>query len=306
MKYTKPPLSIAQQIQTLKDRGLIITDESRAARYLSFISYYRFRAYTYPYQNNADKQHPFKPNTTFDQILNTYLFDRKIRLLVFDAIERIEIAFRTQIIYHYSMKYGSQWYENSELFRKETLFKKDLRIIDKEVQRSYETFIKHYKKKYNQPSRPPAWMTLETASLGLLSKIYENLKLSDEKKLIAHTFQLKHPFILESWMHSLSVIRNIAAHHGRLWNRDVSAASMKNPKQTIAIWLDNRNLQKGKLYLVLSSIVFLLNTIIPAHHFIEKFNHLIAQYPDIPLNQMGFPVGWEKEKLWQSTKTKKQ
>lgn len=297
MKYNKPPLTIAQQIKTLKGRGLIIGDEERASRYLSFISLYRLRAYTYTYQDNKNPDHPFFAGTTFNKILNTYLFDRKLRLLIFDAIERIEIAFRTQIIYHYSIKYGSNWYESQELFRKRYYFERDLGLIDKELDRSNEVFIKHYKKTYLKPQRPPAWMTMEITSLGLLSKIYENLKISPEKKTIARNFNLGHPFILESWVHSLSVIRNICAHHGRLWNRELSS-SMKVPKITKGIWLTNTDFPKGKMYLPLSSILYMLNTIIPGNHFIDKFKKLISQYPDISLKQMGFPEGWEEEQLW--------
>jgi len=299
MKYTKPPLTIAQQIQTLKDRGLIIEDEERASRYLSFISLYRFRAYTYAYQDNKSLDHTFYSGVTFDKVLQTYLFDRKFRLLIFDAIERIEIALRTQIIYQYSINHGSNWYENNKLFRKPYFFKRDLTLIDKELKRSNEVFIKHYRNKYSNPKRPPAWMTMEIASLGLLSKIYENLKISPEKKEIARKFNLGHPFVLESWMHSLSVIRNICAHHGRLWNRELPA-SMKLPKITNGNWISNTNFPQGKMYLALSSILYLLNTIIPRNHFKEKLKTLITKYPDIPLRQMGFPDNWENEQLWKS------
>jgi abortive infection bacteriophage resistance protein len=301
MRYTKPPLTIARQLQVLKDRGLIINNEERAYRYLSFISLYRLRAYTYTYQDNTDPDHPFYPGTTFDKILQTYLFDRKFRLLVFDAIERIEIALRTQIVYQYSIAHGGNWYENKNLFRKENYFMRDLHLIDKELSRSNEVFIKHYKNKYSSPERPPAWMTMEIASLGLLSKIYENLKISPEKKEIARKFNLGHPFVLESWMHSLAVIRNICAHHSRLWNREIPA-SMKLPKRTKNTWLNNTAFPQGKMYLALSAILFLLNTIIPGNHFKEKLKALIVKYPEIPLNKMGFPVDWEKEELW-ATKT---
>ncbi|MEA1986551.1 MAG: Abi family protein [Candidatus Marinimicrobia bacterium] len=298
-QYKKPALKIAQQIQDLRKKGLIIENEERVSRYLSFISFYRLRAYTYPFQNNKDSNHPFNSGITFDRILQTYLFDRKLRLLVFDAIERIEIALRTQIIYQYSIKHGSNWYENEKLFRKPYIFKHDINLIEKELKRSNEIFIKHYKKKYNKPIRPPAWMTLEIVSFGLLSKLYENLRLTSEKKIIARKFNLGHPTILESWMHSLSVIRNICAHHGRLWNREISA-SMKNPKITSATWLSNNDFPQGKMYLALSSIQFLLNTIIPHNHFKNKFKKLIKTYSEIPLRQMGFPKNWEKEKLWQN------
>ncbi len=303
MKYNKPPLTIAQQIQTLKSRGLIIEDEERAARYLSFISLYRLRAYTYTYQDNKNSNHHFYPGITFDRVLQTYLFDRKLRLLVFDAIERIEIAFRTQTIYKYSINYGSNWFENKSIYRNDNYHEQDLKLIDKELKRSNEVFIKHYNNTYSNPKRPPAWMTLETTSLGLLSKIYENLRLSPEKKTIARNFKLGHPKVLESWMHSLSVVRNICAHHGRLWNREIPA-SMKFPRKTDAVWLTTNDFPQGKMYLILSGMLFLLNTIIPHNHFINKLKTLIAQYPDIPLKQMGFPNNWKNEQLWMNNTDK--
>ncbi len=304
MKYIKPPLTIAQQINTLKSRGLLINDEDRASRYLSFISLYRLRAYTYAYQNNENPEHPFYPDITFNKILQTYLFDRKFRLLVFDAIERIEIAFRTQIIYQYSIKYGGNWYEDKKIFRNPVYFNKDLKLIDKELKRSNEVFIKHYKNTYSNPKRPPAWMIMEITSLGLLSKIYENLKICPEKKVIARNFNLGHPFVLESWMHSLSVIRNICAHHGRLWNREL-AASIKLPRKTNNVWLSNTHFPQGKMFLALSSILYLLNTIIPGNHFKDKLKTLISKYPEIPLKQMGFPTEWENEQLWSSNQANK-
>jgi abortive infection bacteriophage resistance protein len=297
MKYNKPPLTIAQQIQLLKQRGLIIKDEERAKRYLSFINLYRLRAYTYTYQDNKDLDHPFYKDVTFDKVLNTYLFDRKLRLLIFDTIERVEIAFRTQIIYHYSVGFGSNWYEDVSFFKNKKFFYRDCKLIHKELKRSNENFIKHYRMKYAEPVNPPAWMTLETWSLGLLSKVFENLKINRQKKLIARNFNLVHPRVLESWIHSISVIRNICAHHGRLWNRDFPSRFLL-PKKTLTQWLSNTNIPDSKLYVVLSSLLYLLNTIIPGNHFVNKFKKLIKQYPEIPLKQMGFPDNWEKEKLW--------
>jgi len=297
MNYNKPPLTIARQIQVLEERGLIFEDKERAERYLSFISFYRFRAYTYPYQDNINPYHPFYEGITFNTILNTYLFDRKLRLLVFDAIERIEIAFRTQMTYQYSIVHGGYWFENMELYRNEELYNRDLKSIDKDINRSNEQFIKHYHKKYANPQRPPAWMTLETTTLGELSKIYENLRINSEKKAISRKFCLGHPIVLESWMRSLSVVRNICAHHGRLWNREISA-KMKFPTNTSCVWLSEDTFPHGRMYMVVSSILFLLNTIIPGNHFKTKFKALVDQYPEISLRQMGFPSDWKNENLW--------
>lgn len=101
--YNKIPLSFQDQITLLKSRGLEIDNEPKALSYLQEISYYRLSAYFLPYQNAKDK---FEPNITFDQIIKTYSFDRELRLLVFDCIERIEVAIRTQIVYQMSLHYN--------------------------------------------------------------------------------------------------------------------------------------------------------------------------------------------------------
>ncbi len=118
--YTKPALSFEQQIELLKNRGLNISDEERAKRHLSNVSYYRLSAYMLPYkimQANGVVTDDFINGTIWDDIWNLYKFDRKLRLLVFDAIERIEIALRTQIIYQLSHKYGPHWQNNNNLFK---------------------------------------------------------------------------------------------------------------------------------------------------------------------------------------------
>ena len=115
MKYLKTPISISEQIEKLKDRGLSFLDEKKAANYLSNISYYRLRAYTYPFQDNDNPDHPFVQKIDFEDIIELYVFDRRLRLLIFNAIEKIEIALRTQIIYHFSLAYGAYWHLKPEL-----------------------------------------------------------------------------------------------------------------------------------------------------------------------------------------------
>ncbi len=99
MLYSKPAVSIPDQITKLKARGLAFGDEAFAIHCLSNISYYRLRAYTYPFQDNTQPNHPFTVPVSFEQIIELYVFDRKLRSMVFDAMEKIEIAIRTQIIY---------------------------------------------------------------------------------------------------------------------------------------------------------------------------------------------------------------
>lgn len=297
MQFDKSPLSITDQIQLLKDRGLVIDDEKRAAHYLSYISFYRLRAYTYPFQDNEDGDHPFIKEVTFDEILDYYIFDRELRLIIFDAIERIEVAFRTQIIYQCCMAHESHWYEDETQFRNPRHFESDLKTIDDELERSSEVFIQHYNEKYSTPHRPPAWMTLEVVSLGTLSKLYHNLKLGKTKKTISGKFNLGHPFILESWMHAISNVRNICAHHSRLWNRKLAVAP-KLPDLTSKPFIRNKEIDEHKFYALLCCMVYLMNVINPGHHFKQRLFELFNGFDQIELQKMGFPDGWKHEALW--------
>jgi len=298
MQYSKPPLSISDQIAALERRGMVFPDKKIAEHYLSHISYYRLRAYTFPYQNNADPDHPFWQPTLFERVLNDYILDRKLRMIVFDALEKIEIALRTQIIYQYSMTHGGHWYEAQLHFRNPDLFTADLGHLDREVRRSQEEFIKHYKSKYTNPARPPAWMALEVSTLGTLSKMYDNLDLSREKKLIARHFGLGHPFVLESWMKTFSHIRNICAHHSRLWNRPITIIPILPQKPSDA-WISVAfRAEPHKIFTSLCCIRFFLNRISPGNNFSMKIQELLALYPTANLQTMGFMAGWEQEPLW--------
>ena len=298
MQFSKQPLSIADQILKWESRGLIIADKTDTTRHLSNISFYRFRAYAYPFQNNNLSNQPFARNTTFEQILRHYIFDRELRLLVFDAIERIEVALRTQIIYQNSMTYGSHWPGDPSLYRNAVLFQKDWQALQKEVNRSTEVFIKHYRQTYTNPVDPPSWMSLEVTSLGMLSKLFENLRMCPEKRAIAHHFGLGSPDVLASWMHAFSTIRNVCAHHGRLWNRVFTKSPVLPKRPIMQPWLTNTNVATNKLYINLSSMLYILQKISPGHSVKHETKALLQLYPEIQTAQMGFPVNWRQEPLW--------
>jgi abortive infection bacteriophage resistance protein len=296
MKYIKQSIEISDQIDKLKNRGLIISDPDKAAHYLSNISYYRLRAYTYPFQDNENEDHPFVKKVTFEEIINLYVFDRQLRLLLFNAIEKIEVSFRTKIIYHYALKHGSHWHLNPALYKDSVLFANHIASLNKEINRSTETFIKHYKKKYSEPKEPPSWMSLEVTSLGLLSKIFSNLKEDDIKKYLTHSYGLKHVGILENWFFCLSIIRNIAAHHGRIWNRRIPPFSI--PKKTHFEFLENKNIYPNKIYIAISTIVYILDIISPNHNFKQNLIGLMDNCPLLQEKEMGFPYNWRNEPLW--------
>jgi abortive infection bacteriophage resistance protein len=298
MIYNKQPVSLPDQVAKLKSRGLTIPDEAKAESYLSNISYYRLRAYTYPFQNNTNPDHPFTTSISFEQIINLYIFDRQFRLFVLDAIEKIEISMRTQVIYHWAMNHGSHWHLDGNLFRNSVQFAKDYNRLQQEIDRSVETFIEHYKNKYTSPPEPPCWMSLEVSSFGLLSLIFRNLKSGSEKKAITKYFGLNDISILESWMHSFSNIRNICAHHGRLWNRRLTA-HIKLPTHPANPFIQNINIIPYKIYAALCCMKYILDIISPGNDFKANLKDLMNKCPLAQEKEMGFPVNWQHDKFWQ-------
>lgn len=297
MRYNKLPIPIADQILKLKSRGLKFENEAKATNYLSNISYYRLRAYTYPFQDNTADDQRFNVDISFEQIIALYVFDRKLRLLIFDGIEKIEVAFRTQIIYHFALTQGSHWQLNPLLYRDPMRFANHLDSLQKEIDRSTETFIDHYKSKYTTPTEPPCWMSLEVSSMGLLSKIFQNLKKGPEKKAITAHFGLTDVSIIENWMHCFSTLRNICAHHGRVWNRRLTL--IKLPTHPAHAFLENKSIYANKLYTTLSCIEYILKIISPGSTFSIRLQELMETCPLAQTKEMGFPKNWHDEELWQ-------
>jgi abortive infection bacteriophage resistance protein len=300
MNYSKPFFTVNDQIKTLKNRKLIIDNESFAFAKLSSISYYRLRAYTYPFQDNNDENHLFIKQISFEEIILLYDFDSKLRSLLFDSVEKIEIAFRTQIIYHFSETYGSHWQIEPNIYRDSSRFISHIQSLSEEIKRSDETFIKHYFQKYSSPTQPPSWMSIEVASLGLLSKIYQNLKSGNEKLYVALYFGLKKVEILENWMLCISNLRNICAHHGRVWNRRYTAKPFL-PYNTAQPFLTKQEIQivyTNKLYATLCCIYYMSLQIDSKTTFKTQLLSLMNSCPLKQEKEMGFPLNWKSQTLW--------
>ncbi len=204
-RYSKPFLSFEKQVDLLEERGLIVPDKTLAIDYLRVVNYYRLSAYTLvfelPSSRNSRRSHQFKENTSFNDIVKLYEFDHKLRLHSMKAIESIEVAFRTAICYYMSEKHGSHWYEDANNFRDRAQHSSFLGMIDRELDRSSEIFVTHYRTTYSSPPRPPAWMVTELFTLGTISKLFKNIGNNRIRKDIAEHFSLRLP-VLESWMHS--------------------------------------------------------------------------------------------------------
>ena len=313
--YIKPPLTYTNQVALLQSRGMLIPDVKRAERLLANISYYRLSAYMLPYKKKENGLiiDCFKENTTWNMIYDLYVFDRKLRLLVFDAIERLEIAIRTQIIYQLSHKYGSHWQDNPNIFKApERRVLRDGSIVTfdvyAEIQKHIseqlrsnraEVFIQHYRNKYDTPVYPPSWMSVEVMYFSHLSRICTGLKNRADISGIANYFSLP-PQIFCSWIHSINYIRNLCAHHARLWNREMSIVPEKLHFSKILTWISNPDtVQRGKIYYFFCMLDYLLQTANPTSSFKERLKTLLDEYKNVvSLPAMGFSEGWENEKMW--------
>jgi len=297
LKYEKPPLSIEDQIDLLIKRGLSVSDRPRAIQYLKHISYYRLRIYWAPFEIDLGfKDHQFKPWATFDNALDLYLFDRKFRLLIFEAIERFEISLRTQIVNHLATSYGSHAYMDKLLFRKG--YDGCLASTEETISNSREIWIKHYKEKYKDPPLPPIWSVFEILSFGQLVKWYQVIKARKNRNAIADAYKLDGK-VLGSFLNNLNHVRNIAAHHGRLWNRNLTfqITFPKNPEE-ISACFNEQAASKKKIYNTLVMLVHLLSTISPKTSWPTRVNELVNTLHVVSPGEMGFPEEWKSLSIW--------
>lgn len=228
MRYSKPALDSAGLVALWESRGLIIPNKAEAEHYLRYIGYYRLSGYALPLTRyNVDGSHQFKPNVEFEHILRLYVFDRELRLHVMDAIERVEVAFRACLSNLMSIKGGPHWFMDKKWFgRTQARDEFGIRVaeecgLDSDGNRKNgrEVFLDHYFTKYNDPKLPPSWMVAEILSISCWSKLYSALVNRSDRKQIAEEFGIS-PEIMESWIRAICYLRNLCAHHSRLWNRD--------------------------------------------------------------------------------------
>lgn len=241
VEYNKPFLSIEAQIDLLLSRGLEISDEKKAAEWLRRLGYYRLAAYLFPLRKSfvSDQgelviESDFLPGSTFTLATATYVFDKQLRILFLDAIERIEIAVRAEVSRQLGERSTFAHLDPNEFspsFTKprENSFSKHavwLSRIDEELARSTDDFAIHFKRKY--AGQMPIWVSSELWDLGKLANLVSGLKPND-KRVLASKFGVSNGVAFESWLHHINTVRNICAHHGRLWNRSISKSPSRSP-----------------------------------------------------------------------------
>lgn len=318
--YTKPHLKYVEQLELLKGRGLLVNNEEEALGYLQRLGYYRLSGYLYPFREHVSKIDTqnqtaarndfFIPGSSFEDAINLYIFDKKLRLLIIDAVERVEVAIRVDVAYLLG-SYDTFAHKKPELLHGNFTKKVSLKTgttkyedwiskHENQVKRSKEDFVYHFKKKYGLPL--PIWVAIELWDFGLLSHFFSGMKVKD-KITISKKYQIEEHQILQSWLRSINYVRNVAAHHSRLWNRNI-IDQPKLPKEqpiTVLEHLKGHAHCIARIYSLLCILKHLLNTICPRNSWSNSLINLISEFPSsefISIEEMGFPHNWLKQELW--------
>ncbi|RME58602.1 Abi family protein [Candidatus Parcubacteria bacterium] len=329
--FSKPPLSIPEQIALLKRRGLTIQNEARAASLFEVISLFRLTPYMRPFQRAGDPEHRFFEGITLHQIIRLYRFDQALRNLMMDSLERVEVGVRAVLGNAMAVHYGdAHWYMNpghfrrnfdhdrlldeirSKLDKERSQFHKEVdRITNSRVpegvkrqrieQRKRDNYFRYYAETYNLPPLPPSWAVMEELSFGTVSRLYKGLAKDVDRKMIARRFNLPHQ-VLGSWLHTLTFVRNICAHHARLWNRELPIPP-KLPKSSEWHWpplpKDIPHPER-RLFVILLMLAYLMRHIGPDSRWQTRLEQLLADYPDIPMSPMGLYPSWQTHPVWRN------
>lgn len=284
MKFTKPPTTFQEQVDLLKSRGLIINDSEKALQNISRINYYRLSSYYVPFQINRNL---FKPETSIEKVFELYKFDKKIRSLIFGALEIIEVTLRTKIAYYFSHKYGPFAYSDPQYFSRGFKHYGWYTKLKESIQISREDFIKQFFKEYDEEKNLPLWIAIEIISFGQLSFLFRGLKRTDRNNISKDCFEIDEK-TLSTWIHTLVYIRNLCAHHSRIWNR-MLAIKPRVPNK-LAEWKDISNSKIFCVFLIFKKLI-----IIPGEweNFKNNLLQLLEGYNDVDIESMGFPVDWK-------------
>jgi abortive infection bacteriophage resistance protein len=295
-QFSKPAFTVRQHVDMLTERGLGISDQAECERALRMIGYYRLSGYMLPLQvrNEASNQKDFKPDTCFSDILSLYDFDRKLRSVLLDTLERIEIAMRVATCDTMAIVYGPHWYMSADCFSPDFRHEEYLDDLKLEIghgephRRSVSN--RHYYENYDAPEMPPCWMAFEAISFGKLARTIRNLKKPDRTR-VARILNLGEP-ILASWCLSLSNVRNHCAHHERVWNRSYTIRPM------ISTLYKAEMEQNDTCYAQLVCMHVIMKTVSPKSRWQDRIADIMAEHPDVPLAPMGLPPDWQSRPFW--------
>lgn len=292
LKYTKVPLPAAVNLNRLWHKGLMINDTDdgiSAEKALESIGYFRLLIYMRKYQSTNGQ---FFPKTRFSDLVRLYDFDRELKSITTDAVERLEVKLRAALSNPLSITHGAHWHLDASHFADVIKHHQVMSKIIGAVDHKKKIALNHYYAKYSEPRLPPVWLTCEKLSFGALSWMFSDLNTAP-RKVVAKYWNIPEP-LLVSWFRTLTDLRNECAHHGRLWRGQFTANS---PERHTSFAADFRNI--NTFYTRACVVAILLGTMEKKKWWRESLQAIFAKYPAVsPLQDLGFPLGWEARPLW--------
>jgi len=296
VRFEKPPLTIKQQVDLLCRRGLV-GDVGRMQQCLRAVSYYRLSGYWYPFRGDDNT---FKLDTSFTEVWRRYTFDRRLRLLVMNAIEHIEVAVRSKLAHYHALAHGAFGYA-AEASGLPKLTSGDharlLERIEAETERSKENFAKRFKAKYGDcHTYLPVWMMAEVMTFGTLLTFFRGSSRRVQQD-VASEFCMPAK-VFGSWLLTLNMVRNICAHHGRLWNRELGVKPLIPRPGKYPEWHDPVEVRNNRMFCVLTICQHCLHKLDSTSDWTQELLRLLDTYSGIPLWAMGVPDNWQDCTIW--------
>ena len=284
LKEHQPPMTIDEQIENLKNIGLIVENEEYAKKILNDISYFRLiKAYSL---NLKSKNGKYCEKVTFEQIVELYLFNANFRQVIFPEIEKVEINVRCRIANYFAEQYGVLGYLEADNFVNAEYHKMFLDDIEEEIRRNSKApFVKNFHDNY-EGGNLPIYALVEILSFGTLSKFYKNMK-NQDKKAIAKSFGVGYTYFV-SWLESISYVRNICAHYGRLYNAKLSKTPILYKEYSEA------GIGNNRIFGVLLCLKHLLKSNDHWNLFVDKIELLFDKYESVDIKTMGFTENWKE------------
>lgn len=304
MRYQKQPLSFAQQADQLLSRGLT-AERGILIRRLQSTSYFRLSGYLYYFRQTGSEQ--FQEGTSLEQVWDLCCFDQRLRTLLMDAIEAVEVYVRTQLSYHLANDTGDAFSYtdpanlpelSTEYYRK---WLAKLKTQVRRSKRSKEEFVVHFFRKYGDShSDLPIWSLIELMDFGTTFTFYRGSS-DNTKKLLAAQLDIPD-VVLTSWLQTLYSLRNRCAHHARLWNWQTGVkVKLPNPRK-YPLWHQPMPSQ-NRLDVIFYILRNLLHKISPQSQWHVRVEQLFLEFPETPLHPMGLDAAWQQHALWNPSKT---
>lgn len=286
-EYNKPALDITGLIKHIRAKKIIIEDDKKAAFYLQTVSHHRLL----PYLDSLVRNHHSPKQLTFDRVWELYCFDRELRLLINDAIERIEVAFRTSLSETMSYHYSPHWFLQKIIFKNSDRYIGFMEQVDFACRNKHNSSIQEYFKHYNYPKYPSSWIIFECLSFGTCVSAFTNIKHLKDRKAICNIFK-EHPTTMQSWLYAIRYMRNLCAHHARVWNRwfVVSPA--------LSFMLGDDFNKQNTCYAHLFILSRLLKKVSPYSIWEIRLKHLLEMNKSFPIHEMGFAKNLQNNIIW--------